>query len=222
MAYAGQQALRPTDRSRCVQPLCVVDSDLSDDHSRRTRKVFERLFARYGVPVAIQCDNGTPFVSVHSRGGILGIFLRGVMSLWHPARAFTPRASRRTMEATSVCTGTSLRRCKVRQPQRPMRNSERWTGGASSSTPCVTARGRASGQDARGGVQADRARRKVVAREVRRTHLTWRWCECRMPERPLGAEQATRSGHLFEAGRWASSWWTRFTYGRGFARSTWA
>jgi transposase InsO family protein len=34
------------------------------------RAVFERLFTRHGVPDAIQCDNGTPFVSVRSRGGI--------------------------------------------------------------------------------------------------------------------------------------------------------
>jgi putative transposase len=34
------------------------------------REVFERLFARHGVPGAIQCDNGTPFVSVHSRAGV--------------------------------------------------------------------------------------------------------------------------------------------------------
>jgi hypothetical protein len=34
------------------------------------RDVFERLFARHGVPEAIQCDNGTPFVSVRARGGI--------------------------------------------------------------------------------------------------------------------------------------------------------
>lgn len=34
------------------------------------RSVFERLFRRYGVPNAIQSDNGTPFVSVRARGGI--------------------------------------------------------------------------------------------------------------------------------------------------------
>jgi putative transposase len=30
----------------------------------------ERLFRRYGVPRAIQCDNGGPFVAVSSRGGL--------------------------------------------------------------------------------------------------------------------------------------------------------
>lgn len=34
------------------------------------RPVFEKLFRRYGVPKAIQCDNGTPFVSVSARAGL--------------------------------------------------------------------------------------------------------------------------------------------------------
>ncbi len=34
------------------------------------RKVFERLFRRYGIPNAIQCDSGTPFVAVRARGGL--------------------------------------------------------------------------------------------------------------------------------------------------------
>jgi putative transposase len=34
------------------------------------RAVFERLFRKHGVPNAIQCDNGTPFVAVRARGGI--------------------------------------------------------------------------------------------------------------------------------------------------------
>lgn len=32
--------------------------------------LFAELFKRYGVPKAIQCDNGTPFVSIHARGGL--------------------------------------------------------------------------------------------------------------------------------------------------------
>ena len=32
--------------------------------------LFAELFKQYGVPKAIQCDNGTPFVSTHARGGL--------------------------------------------------------------------------------------------------------------------------------------------------------
>ncbi|MBK6460859.1 MAG: DDE-type integrase/transposase/recombinase [Myxococcales bacterium] len=34
------------------------------------RAVFERLFRKHGLPIAIQCDNGTPFVATNSRGGL--------------------------------------------------------------------------------------------------------------------------------------------------------
>ena len=34
------------------------------------REVMEGLFRRHGIPRAIQCDNGTPFVCVHSRAGL--------------------------------------------------------------------------------------------------------------------------------------------------------
>src|SRR4051812_30095874 len=33
-------------------------------------QVFSKLFRRYGVPLHIQCDNGTPFISVQARGGL--------------------------------------------------------------------------------------------------------------------------------------------------------
>src|SRR6185312_8665375 len=29
-----------------------------------------RLFRKHGLPAAIQCDNGTPFISVNARGGL--------------------------------------------------------------------------------------------------------------------------------------------------------
>lgn len=38
--------------------------------TRDVRPIFERLFRRYGVPKAIQCDNGVPFVSVRARAGL--------------------------------------------------------------------------------------------------------------------------------------------------------
>jgi transposase InsO family protein len=34
------------------------------------RTEFERLFRRYGIPSALQCDNGQPFISIQSRGGL--------------------------------------------------------------------------------------------------------------------------------------------------------
>lgn len=65
------------DGERC-EPLTVRDAYsrfvLDIFVCRPTRdavtKVFERLFRKYGVPNAIQCDNGTPFVAVRARGGI--------------------------------------------------------------------------------------------------------------------------------------------------------
>lgn len=68
---------RSRDGRRC-EPLTVRDAfsryvltvHLCRPTTEAVRAVFERLFARHGVPDAIQCDNGTPFVSVRSRGGI--------------------------------------------------------------------------------------------------------------------------------------------------------
>jgi putative transposase len=34
------------------------------------RSILERLFLQYGVPRAIQCDNGAPWISARSRGGL--------------------------------------------------------------------------------------------------------------------------------------------------------
>jgi transposase InsO family protein len=68
---------RARNGQRC-EPLTVRDA-----HSRMVlactlcrattegvRAVFEKLFKQYGIPRAIQCDNGVPFVSVRSRGGL--------------------------------------------------------------------------------------------------------------------------------------------------------
>ncbi len=57
--------------SRCV--LAVV---LCPAQASAVRAVMERLFRRHGVPKAIQCDNGEPFISVTSRGGL------SVLSAW--------------------------------------------------------------------------------------------------------------------------------------------
>jgi hypothetical protein len=63
--------------NRC-EPLTVRDAFsryvLQDAHCSPTtaevHRHMERLFRKYGVPRAIQCDNGPPFVSVRSPAGI--------------------------------------------------------------------------------------------------------------------------------------------------------
>ena len=47
--------------------LALVASALTTD---AVRKIFEGLFRRHGVPRVIQCDNGTPFISVRARAGL--------------------------------------------------------------------------------------------------------------------------------------------------------
>jgi transposase InsO family protein len=67
-----------TDGRRC-EPLTIRDAYsryvlavrlLDSTKGAAVRKVFEQLFQRFGLPKAIQCDNGSPFVSVASRGGL--------------------------------------------------------------------------------------------------------------------------------------------------------
>lgn len=68
---------RAQDGQKC-EPLTVRDAFnrflLAVQICRPTtvdvREILERLFKRHGVPQAIQCDNGEPFVSVRSRGGL--------------------------------------------------------------------------------------------------------------------------------------------------------
>ena len=52
--------------SRYVLAIRVMRSTTIED----VRGVFESLFRKYGVPEAIQCDNGVPFINVQSRGGL--------------------------------------------------------------------------------------------------------------------------------------------------------
>lgn len=69
---------RSRDGQRC-EPLTVRDAFsryvlaiqvLKSTGATGVRQVFEQLFRRYGVPLAIQCDNGTPFINVTARGGL--------------------------------------------------------------------------------------------------------------------------------------------------------
>lgn len=65
-------------KERC-EPLTVRDAysrfllaiDVFDRiDGRRVRETFERLFTTYGIPKAIQTDNGPPFVAAHSWHGL--------------------------------------------------------------------------------------------------------------------------------------------------------
>jgi putative transposase len=52
--------------SRKVLAVTLVPSR----HTVHVRRVLERLFRRHGVPLAMQCDNGSPFVCTRTRGGL--------------------------------------------------------------------------------------------------------------------------------------------------------
>jgi len=69
---------RSQDGERC-EPLTVRDAFsrylfctrlVKAPSLEEVQPVFAELFKRYGVPKAIQSDNGTPFVSLHARGGL--------------------------------------------------------------------------------------------------------------------------------------------------------
>ncbi len=68
---------RVLDGSRC-EPLTVRDGYsrfvlalvACPTTTAAVRAVLEQLFRRHGVPQAIQCDNGPPFISVRSRAGL--------------------------------------------------------------------------------------------------------------------------------------------------------
>lgn len=49
---------------------CVLAIELCPAQAGEVRRVMEKLFRRHGVPRAIQCDNGEPFVAVQARGGL--------------------------------------------------------------------------------------------------------------------------------------------------------
>jgi transposase InsO family protein len=49
----------------------VLAAELMDStRAERVREVFERLFERYGLPESIRVDNGSPFASTRSLGGL--------------------------------------------------------------------------------------------------------------------------------------------------------
>jgi putative transposase len=69
---------RAQNRDRC-EPLTIRDAFsrkvlavtlLQSLRGNEVRRVLQALFERHGLPLAIQSDNGTPFVSVLARGGL--------------------------------------------------------------------------------------------------------------------------------------------------------
>jgi transposase InsO family protein len=52
--------------SRKVLAVVLVAST----HAVHVRRVLERLFRRFGLPLAMQSDNGAPFISTRARGGL--------------------------------------------------------------------------------------------------------------------------------------------------------
>lgn len=75
---------RATDGSRC-EPLTVRDASsrfvlcaklMKSQAASAIRVEFERLFTRHGLPEVILVDNGVPFISTQSRGGLT------VLSAW--------------------------------------------------------------------------------------------------------------------------------------------
>lgn len=69
---------RTADGTRC-EPLTVRDAHsryifcvrlMQSTSVENVRSVMEQLFRRYGLPGAIQCDNGVPFIATNARGGL--------------------------------------------------------------------------------------------------------------------------------------------------------
>lgn len=68
---------RTRDGARC-EPLTVRDAysryllavDICSTKTADARKTLDRLFRKHGIPRAIQCDNGVPFVAVNARAGL--------------------------------------------------------------------------------------------------------------------------------------------------------
>lgn len=71
---------RTSDGKRC-DPFTVRDAysryvlaiELIQPKAQYVRAVLQRLFKKHGVPKAIQCDNGTPFISVLGRAGLTSL-----------------------------------------------------------------------------------------------------------------------------------------------------
>ena len=85
------------------------------------RPVFEELFDRYGLPAAIQTDNGSPFASTRALGGLTPL------SAWWVSRRYgggvADRCARRqdgpTSATTTSATTTSATTTSATTTERP-------------------------------------------------------------------------------------------------------
>jgi putative transposase len=58
-----------TVRDACSRKVLAVTL-VPSRHTVHVRRVLEGLFRKHGVPLAMQCDNGSPFVCTRARGGL--------------------------------------------------------------------------------------------------------------------------------------------------------
>jgi putative transposase len=68
LALNGDRCEPLTIRDSCSRFLLATD--MCGTRGEDVRAVFEQLFRRWGLPKAIQCDNGAPFISSRSRAGL--------------------------------------------------------------------------------------------------------------------------------------------------------
>ena len=69
-ARNGEQCLPLTVRDAFSRRVLAVTLLESSSHGKQVRQVLQRLFQRHGLPVALQSDNGSPFVTAQARGGL--------------------------------------------------------------------------------------------------------------------------------------------------------
>ena len=122
-----------TVRDACTRYLLAVR--LTRTSVEQVRPIFEALFRKQGLPAAIQCDNGTPFINVQSRAGCLA-YQPGGCRLGFGSFAVALVAPK-TTEDTSACIATWLARSSRRRPRMLPPSRPCSTDGARSSTTCA-------------------------------------------------------------------------------------
>jgi transposase InsO family protein len=68
-ARNGERCEPLTVRDACSRKVLAV-ALVTSTRASQVRRVLERLFELHGLPAAIQCDNGSPFVCTRARGGL--------------------------------------------------------------------------------------------------------------------------------------------------------